>query len=274
MKYYKFLKPEGKPMYGTGTWFLPKGKRPGKWMPRVEKLEMCKSGYHAAPEDHLTEWCDGPHLYEFEGRGAMLQGNDKVVFGEARLVKEIPEWNRKTAVLFACDCAEHVLHFFEERYPKDKRPREAIQAAREYVDGKITIEELNKAAGAATRAARAADAAAWAAARVARAADAATRAADAVWAAEAAARVARAAGVASAAARAAARAAGAAAGAAAYEAAYEAYEATYDTAEAAARADDSAKAAARAARAAAWAAAGAAERKWQNDLLLKMLGLK
>jgi hypothetical protein len=213
MKYYKFLKPEGKPMFGTGTWFLPKGKRPGKWMPKVEKLEMCKSGYHAAPEDHLTEWCDGPHLYEFEGRGEMLQGCNKVVFEAARLVREIPEWNSKTAVLFACDCAEHVLHLFEERYPNDKRPREAIQAAREYVDGKISIEEFNKATEAAD-----------AAARVARVA----RADDAAWAA----RAARAADV----------------------AAWAAYDAVW---------------AARAAAGAAWAA----ERKWQNDLLLKMLRL-
>jgi hypothetical protein len=196
-------------------------------MPKVEKLEMCKFGYHAAPEDHLIEWCYGPHLYEFEGRGEMLQGGNKVAFGEARLVKEIPEWNRKTAVLFACDCAEHVLHLFEERYPKDKRPREAIQAAREYVDGKITIEELRKAAwaaDAATRAAWAADAAAWAA-----------WAADAARAARAAARAARTA-----------------------DAAEVAYEAAW------------------AAAGATWAAraAEAAERKWQNDLLLKMLGLK
>jgi hypothetical protein len=219
MKYYKFLKPEGKPMFGTGTWSLPVNGESGKWMPKVEKLEMCKFGYHATSEDYLVNWCSGPHLYEFEGRGEMLQGGDKVAFGEARLVKEIPEWNRKTAVLFACDCAEHVLHFFEERYPKDKRPREAIQAAREYVDGKISIEEFNKA----TRAADAARAAS---------------AAYAAWAADAAALAARAAWVAWV----------AWAASAAYDAAW-------------------------AARAV-WVVTRAAERKWQNDLLLKMLRLK
>ena len=31
---------------------------------------------------------------------------------------------------FACRCAEHVLHFFEDKYPTDKRPRLAIEAAR------------------------------------------------------------------------------------------------------------------------------------------------
>src|SRR3990167_4233695 len=31
---------------------------------------------------------------------------------------------------FACGCAEHVLCFFEDKYPDDKRPRKAIEAAR------------------------------------------------------------------------------------------------------------------------------------------------
>jgi hypothetical protein len=31
---------------------------------------------------------------------------------------------------FACRCAEHVLHYFEDKYPDDKRPRLAIEVAR------------------------------------------------------------------------------------------------------------------------------------------------
>ena len=37
----------------------------------------------------------------------------------------------------AADFAESVLHIFENRYPKDKRPRLAIQAVRDFADGKI-----------------------------------------------------------------------------------------------------------------------------------------
>ena len=36
---------------------------------------------------------------------------------------------------YACDLAEHVLHIFEDKYPEDKRPREAIKLAREFVLG-------------------------------------------------------------------------------------------------------------------------------------------
>ena len=44
--------------------------------------------------------------------------------------------------LFACDCAEHVLPFFEKRYPDDKRPRQAIEVARRFANGQATQEEL------------------------------------------------------------------------------------------------------------------------------------
>jgi hypothetical protein len=79
--------------------------------------------------------------------------------------------------LFACDCAESVLHVFENKYPDDNRPRNAIEVARRFANGEATIDE-SKAAGVA------AWAAAWAAARAAGAArDAAGNAAGAAWAA-------------------------------------------------------------------------------------------
>ena len=37
---------------------------------------------------------------------------------------------REDVVLAACACAETSLHFFEEKYPNDKRPRQAIETAR------------------------------------------------------------------------------------------------------------------------------------------------
>ena len=63
------------------------------------------------------------------------------------------------ARLFAIDCAERVLPIFEAKYPNDQRPRQAIQAAKDYMAGKITREALRAAA----YAAYAADAAAYAA---------------------------------------------------------------------------------------------------------------
>jgi hypothetical protein len=34
--------------------------------------------------------------------------------------------------IWAADCAERVLHYFEEQYPDDARPRKAIDACREW----------------------------------------------------------------------------------------------------------------------------------------------
>jgi len=75
----------------------------------------------------------------------------------------------KQARLLAADFAEHVLHFFEEKYPNDKRPCLAIEAARLYAHGEITDAAraaARDAAGAAAgdAAGAAAGDAAWAAA--------------------------------------------------------------------------------------------------------------
>ena len=55
------------------------------------------------------------------------------------------------ARLMACDFAEAVLQNFEKQYPKDQRPRAAIEAARKFARGEITAEELAAASAAASR---------------------------------------------------------------------------------------------------------------------------
>ena len=83
--------------------------------------------------------------------------------------------SKRIASQLAIEFAEQALPIFEKRQPDDARPRKAIQAARDYLDGKISLEELQAcrshayAAGDATYAAYAA----------ADAADAAYAAADA-----------------------------------------------------------------------------------------------
>ncbi|MEX1019266.1 MAG: putative immunity protein [Litorilinea sp.] len=56
--------------------------------------------------------------------------------------------------LWAADCAEHVLHLFEEIQPNDARPRRAIELARAWTQGEITMTEARAAAGHANAAAR------------------------------------------------------------------------------------------------------------------------
>jgi hypothetical protein len=53
---------------------------------------------------------------------------------------------------FTCRCAEHVLHFYEEKYP-GKRPRQAIEAARVCITDKSLAARAAWDAGAAAGAA-------------------------------------------------------------------------------------------------------------------------
>ena len=66
------------------------------------------------------------------------------------------EGKDKEIRLFAADCAESVLHIFENIYPNDDLPRKAIQAARDYANDLISKSELAAARDAARDAARAA----------------------------------------------------------------------------------------------------------------------
>jgi hypothetical protein len=65
--------------------------------------------------------------------------------------------DHSSLALWAADCAEHALPYFEEKYPKDDRPRKAIEAARAWTRGEIRVGEARAAAVAAHAAARDAD---------------------------------------------------------------------------------------------------------------------
>ena len=69
--------------------------------------------------------------------------------------------------VWAADCAQHVLHLFEEMQPCDDRPRRAIEQARAWARGEIRMSQARTAAFAAHAAAREAFGAAKEAARAA-----------------------------------------------------------------------------------------------------------
>ena len=56
--------------------------------------------------------------------------------------------------VWAADCAQHVLHHFEQARPGDDRPRRAIDLARAWARGQITWAEARTAGGHANAAAR------------------------------------------------------------------------------------------------------------------------
>jgi len=56
--------------------------------------------------------------------------------------------------IWAADCAQHVLHLFEEMQPNDDRPRQAIESVRVWARGEITMSQSRAAGGHAMAAAR------------------------------------------------------------------------------------------------------------------------
>ncbi len=63
--------------------------------------------------------------------------------------------DHRLLAVWAADCAQHVLHFFEQAQPIDDRPRRAIEQARAWARDEISMTEARTAAGHAMGAARA-----------------------------------------------------------------------------------------------------------------------
>jgi hypothetical protein len=68
--------------------------------------------------------------------------------------------DHRLLAVWAADCAQHVLHFFEEVQPNDERPRRAIELVRAWTRGEVTMTQARTAAGFANAAARDLDGAA------------------------------------------------------------------------------------------------------------------
>jgi len=170
-KYFKVLDENGCSCHGgDAEWSLPTRNAdgtwtPGEWMPPVKgKLVPCLNGYHVVSIEQLPMWL-GERIFEAQTGEEIVHADDKSVVRTCRLIREFASWNERTARLFACDCAEHVLSLYEAKYPDDRRPRKAIETARRYAEGKAAVEELTDVWDAAWAAAEdAAGAAAWAAA--------------------------------------------------------------------------------------------------------------
>jgi hypothetical protein len=153
---------------GDMTWTV------GTWKKHEGKLDMCHSGFHAsvwAIDAMRYVGCEVLALVEV--RGKHLAQDDKQCWSEMRVVRAY-EWTKPDSVAMAIYAAELVIGEYEKQYPDDKRPRQAIEAAKAWLEN--STEENRAAAYAAHAAVYAADAAAYAA-RVAYAAAYAARAA-------------------------------------------------------------------------------------------------
>ena len=62
------------------------------------------------------------------------------------MVELVNKTDHKILALWAIDCVERVLPYFEDKYPNDNRPREAIKTLRKWIsDGVFTMKDIRKA---------------------------------------------------------------------------------------------------------------------------------
>ena len=140
----------------------------GKWF-KENDISICNKGFHASENPiHAMGFVNCGVLAKVEVRGKSIIQDDKQCWSEMRIVKAY-QWTKEDSVSLAIFAAELVIDIYEKKYPKDDRPRKAIEAAKEWLKNPSAA-AANAAKAAVYAAANAAYAAANAAANAAKAA--------------------------------------------------------------------------------------------------------
>ncbi len=63
----------------------------------------------------------------------MTRNKFNLAHGDEELLDLVQTTDHKILAVWAIDCAERVLPFFEEQYPEDDRPRNALETLREWI---------------------------------------------------------------------------------------------------------------------------------------------
>lgn len=67
-------------------------------------------------------------------------------FKDERIMELMHKTDHKIMAVWAKDCAERVIHYFEEKFPNDPRPRIALKTLQEWIDtGKFSMKVIRKA---------------------------------------------------------------------------------------------------------------------------------
>ena len=69
-----------------------------------------------------------------------------VTFKDERIVELVGRTDQKTLAVWAVDCVERVMSYFEDKYPEDRRPRTALEALRTWIHtGMFKMASIRKA---------------------------------------------------------------------------------------------------------------------------------
>src|SRR4029077_2646028 len=110
---------------------------------------------HRMPTSPGRSWWKCSSEASCAGAGERLQRRDAMIFSDVpdpRLVTirrggTLADTDHHLLAVWAADCTEHVLHYFEQARPGDDRPRRAIELARAWARGEIKMTPARIAAG-------------------------------------------------------------------------------------------------------------------------------
>ena len=162
---WKFLREGMKSEHGDCVW------KNGEWKHYDSILEMCHAGFHCSKKiNQAFGFVKGEILAKVEVKGENNSQTDKEVWSDMRVVRAW-KWQKKDSVALSVYAAELCLDNFEKMYPEDKRPRLAIDAAKQWMknpnEGTARAADSAAYSAADSAAASAADSAAANAARAA-----------------------------------------------------------------------------------------------------------
>jgi len=68
-------------------------------------------------------------------------------YKDERIIEIVGKTDQKILAVWAVDCVERVMPYFEEKYPEDHRPRKAIEALQKWIDTRVfKMADIRKAA--------------------------------------------------------------------------------------------------------------------------------
>jgi len=69
-----------------------------------------------------------------------------IVHGDIEMMDLVKKTDHKTLALWAVDCAQRVMPFFEKKYPQDRRPQQAIETLKQWIKtGQFSMSVIRKA---------------------------------------------------------------------------------------------------------------------------------
>jgi len=88
-------------------------------------------------------------------KGGKEKPRFSLAYKDESMVELVRKTDHKTLAVWAVDCVERVMPYFEEKYPEDHRPRNAIEALQAWINtGVFRMADIRKASLASHAAAR------------------------------------------------------------------------------------------------------------------------